>query len=1283
MSISRDTFKPEANYKRVRYHQDRDLLDSELNEQQDILHRERKKIADRLFKEGSVIQGLNVSAAANVLTVAQGHVYIEGSIEQVPGAVLTYDPAVDSGADYVHVELLKYNYGSNHDAALVNPATGEPTAEREKWVLALRDHDTTDEALPNNVTERKVVPLYKFDRDTGEVTTTIQEKSHMYLRDLLGTLPGDRITVASITENQLAFAAAEGLNSLLDNLAERTFDQAGSYLVEGLDSFIGRNDGESVEVITNAGRAYVQGYRLQKDLPTTTQAPKSVATKAVRGEQKTYNPDIWRYALNNAPLKETRQVEAIVEVVSNITRGSVGGGQDLLEPNPVVDILEVSQGATIYHEGGDWQQSGNHVDWLGTGNAPAIGTTYTVRWTYTKQMVKGSDYVDGGWFGVSGHPVRGNYYYAVTARDVYGETAFVSSLSRFTRAGEINHLSWLPVDGATGYRIYRAAGNNPQRTDFIRMKTLSAARTSWDDDGVNFPENQQPPSSNTSQLAMSRFRIALGNLNVVNFGHSNAGDAPVNGSNFSIDYDYTLGRKDVIYATSREIKRLEGAPADRPKLPLVPEGTLALGSIDCPPNSVQMRVDNFGLTRVPMDRIHEIIQDVEDLKYNDAQFQMNSQLQNRDAQTKKGIYSDDFSSDAQSDRFHEDWSARIDPIRQFVGPGRAATANLLEVDRSASQALFNASLVLLPGTEKVLIQQSDWSEEKNINPYAVFEKPEAGVEITPNIGRRGQTGIAVVGSNFTPNATGVTVRCGGRVVATDVTADAAGRVSASFVVPGVRSGNRIAEVTDGAYSAQTNLQVNEPLVVTRIQRIIVNRTIVRRQTIVRQTPPRIVRIPVVRTVWRWRWRWRDPLAQTFSFTRNRVVSAVGVEFTRKDASIPVTVQIRGVTTGLPNEVVLAEKVVSPDEIDLGGETRIAFDDPFYAEANTSYAVVLLTNSTDYRVRIATLGQRGQNGVITRQTYAQGVLLESSNAETWTPLNASDLTLKIYGYDFEAAGEVHFQPITGVEFSELNLDEYSAMPEGTGIRWEYSTDGGSTWDAIVPAEEENLQALATQVLVRALLSGSEANDSPALNFKDVNLIGYLNQREGVYVTRENELTQGVASTKVYAQMNIPSGASVRWYASNEEGNGWELLSVEATREIDQVWTEYTLTRTFDDPSGNKVRSRRTSRAIASSTPASTPWARRSAEGQGYDDHQTPGGLTELIPSPQEKREGVLRDHALDLLANLDARLGRIEAEHGIAPEEAEEFRALMARIRREEAEARRIHCEQLAAGVAEG
>ena len=1159
MTISRDTFDAAKNYKRIRYHQDRDLLDSELNEQQEIVNLERRKIADQLFKEGAVISGCAVSVTSNVLTVGAGVIYIDGHLESVPGATLTYDPAKDSGADYIWVELLKYNIGHTMDGGLINPATGEPTAEREQWILALKAQDTSSFSLPNNVTERKVVAVYKFDRGTGEVTSTVQEKSNLYLRDLLGTLPGNRITVASITEDQLAFAAAEGLQSLLQNLAERTFDQAGSYLVKGFDSFLGDIGGDNVDVITNAGRAYIEGYRLQLDLPTTTVVPKSVATKTVRGEQKTFNSNERRYPLNCTPLKETTQVEAIVETTANVTRGSVGGGEDLLQPNPVVDILEVSQGATVFQEGVDWQQSGNHVDWLGSGNEPAIGTTYTVRWTYTKQMVKGTDYVDGGWFGQSAHPAPGAYYYVVTAFSAAGETQYDAGaiVSRPTYAGELNRLTWLPVSGALGYRVYRSTAATG-RTNFKLLIELGSEAISYIDDGVEVIGSANPLTTNTSGLTMSTAQIALGNLNVVNFGRTNVGDQPVNGSNCSIDYDYYLGRRDIIYATRREIRRLAGAPADNPKLPIAHEGTLALCSIDCPPNSTDLTIRNFGLTRVTMDMIHDIIEDVEALKYNDAQYQMNNELQNRDAQTKKGIYSDDFSNDAQSDVYHPNWSARINGVHRFVAPARSAVAHPLAIDTASSNIRLTASLALLPGTERVLIAQDDWSEEKNINPYAVFDKPPAMVEITPNIGRRGQTGIAARGMNFLPGAENVTVRCDGRLVASGLQADNVGRVDAAFEIPDqAREGNRIVEMTDGTYTARTAIQINEPLIITRIERIVETRII--RQTVIQQ-------------VWGWDWwLWQiDPLAQTFSFDENRVVSAVGVRFTQKDASLPVTVQIRGVTTGLPNSQIFAEQVVAPSEINLSGETKIAFANPFYAEANRSYAVVLLTNSSEYRVRVATLGQLGQGGVITSQTYAEGVLLESSNAETWTPLNGSDLAIRIYGYDFQNTGTLRFQPISGAQFSDLNIDEYSVIPQGCSIVWEYSMDGGATWDAIVPAEEERLPNLATSVLVRLRFESGMANDTPALNFRDVNMSGYLNQTTGAYITRENELTQGVESTKLYAQMDIPSGTTVSWLASNDGGATWEPMTIDETRPVDQDWTEYTLSRTFADPTGRKVR-----------------------------------------------------------------------------------------------------------------
>ena len=35
----------------------------------------------------------------------------------------------------------------------------------------------------------------------------------------------------------------------------------------------------------------------------------------------------------------------------------------------------------------------------------------------------------------------------------------------------------------------------------------------------------------------------------------------------------------------------------------------------------------------------------------------------------------------------------------------------------------------------------------------------------------------------------------------------------------------------------------------------------------------------------------------------------------------------------------------------------------------------------------------------------------------------------------------------------------------------------------------------------------------------------------------------------------------------------------------------------------------------------------------------GGMTEYIPSPQEKREGLVRDHSFNLIENLHHRLSR--------------------------------------------
>ena len=79
----------------------------------------------------------------------------------------------------------------------------------------------------------------------------------------------------------------------------------------------------------------------------------------------------------------------------------------------------------------------------------------------------------------------------------------------------------------------------------------------------------------------------------------------------------------------------------------------------------------------------------------------------------------------------------------------------------------------------------------------------------------------------------------------------------------------------------------------------------------------------------------------------------------------------------------------------------------------------------------------------------------------------------------------------------------------------------------------------------------------------------------------------------------------------------------------------------------------------------------------------GGMTEFIPSPREKREGVIRDHALSLVENLHKRLMRIEEAFGLPLSEAHRFDELLGRIGHEESEVKDLNEKLMEVGLTHG
>lgn len=171
----------------------------------------------------------------------------------------------------------------------------------------------------------------------------------------------------------------------------------------------------------------------------------------------------------------------------------------------------------------------------------------------------------------------------------------------------------------------------------------------------------------------------------------------------------------------------------------------------------------------------------------------------------------------------------------------------------------------------------------------------------------------------------------------------------------------------------------------------------------------------------------DPLAQSFQYDENRTITSVGLHFASKgDRNSNVVVQIRGMgDQGFPNKTVYAETVLNADDIrvsnNASAETRVYFEDPMMAEAGKEYAIVIITENSDYTMWVGTRTKPKidkPNEVISGNPYVQGVLFSSSNASTWTPHQNSDLKFNVYTAKFNKTATIEFDPIKRLKVTVL-------------------------------------------------------------------------------------------------------------------------------------------------------------------------------------------------------------------------------------------------------------------------
>ncbi len=158
----------------------------------------------------------------------------------------------------------------------------------------------------------------------------------------------------------------------------------------------------------------------------------------------------------------------------------------------------------------------------------------------------------------------------------------------------------------------------------------------------------------------------------------------------------------------------------------------------------------------------------------------------------------------------------------------------------------------------------------------------------------------------------------------------------------------------------------------------------------------------------------DPLAQSFRVETPGGVflTSINVYFESKDSKVPVRMELREMENGQPTENILPGSKVSihPSNITTSSNgsvaTNFVFDYPIHVESDTEYCFVLLSNSIQYNVWIATLGEISMhnNRPIAKQPHL-GVMFKSQNASTWTEDQNSDVMFKIYKADFVSSGQL--------------------------------------------------------------------------------------------------------------------------------------------------------------------------------------------------------------------------------------------------------------------------------------
>ncbi len=362
-------FSAEKNWKRVLTISGRGIQAPEFNEAQDMIALELRRLGDAIFADGNIISGCecNVDPDTGIVSLGSGRIYAKGMVWPVESAEMH---APEEGTLEIGIRIREQIVTELEDGTLRDPSVGcpnymQPGAAR----LTARAEWSTEGGISSS---EIFCPIYTI---TNRILIVNNKKSK---------------------DSNL-------MDEFIEALARYDRDSHGHYVVRGmLTSVVSVSEGTQ-RFNVSEGLAHVRGYevKLPYSVPLVVEeVPKFGETT---DEPHSFQPDgdgNMRVDLRHGPVEAIREISVRKAKTVSIVHGSYTGCADPLPDTSVVSIVAITQDATTYVQGTDFQLTADRADWSLPGNEPAPGSTYQITYQYRTAVAPISP--DSYGFNVSG-----------------------------------------------------------------------------------------------------------------------------------------------------------------------------------------------------------------------------------------------------------------------------------------------------------------------------------------------------------------------------------------------------------------------------------------------------------------------------------------------------------------------------------------------------------------------------------------------------------------------------------------------------------------------------------------------------------------------------------------------------------------------------------------------------------------------------------------------------------------------------------------------------------------